>query len=911
MNPQHHFIGLSEQQVSDSRAKYGINVLTPPPSTPLWKQFLEKFRDPLIIILLIAGVLSVTISIYEYIGLHQGAEVFFEPLGIFVAIFLATGLSFYFETQADKEFCVLNQVNDDEPVEVIRSGNHTQIAKRDVVVGDIVRIGIGCEIPADGDLLVSTQLSVDESTLTGEPLCHKTTDPALFDSKATYPSNRVLRGTKVMEGHALMQVTAVGDATENGKVYKAAQIDNSVKTPLSEQLDWLGLWVSRLSCSIGVAVVVARIVMYLAQYDFCFANVDTLAFIAYILQTLMIAMTLVVVSVPEGLPMAVTLSLAYSMRRMLKTNNLVRKMHACETMGATTVICTDKTGTLTQNRMSVEEACFYRDGDDCRSIVDANGILLDSSDFSNEIKEGIAVNSTASLDLSNPASPAVLGNPTEGALLLWLHDNGIDYEALREEVKVVEELPFTTDRKFMATVVESALMPGKRMLYVKGAPEIVYSLCASTDGVPSKSVVDAQLKLYQQRAMRTLGFACQEVGSEKVIVDGTIHADKLRFLGVTAIADPVRSEVPESIGECLNAGICVKIVTGDTAETAKEIGRQVGLWTDKDTDRNIISGPEFAALTDEQLDALVMDIKIIARARPMDKKRLVEALQRKNQVVAVTGDGTNDAPALKAAHVGLSMGDGTSVAKEASDITIIDNSFRSICKAVMWGRSLYLNIQRFLLFQLTVNVTACILVLCGALMGTEAPLTVTQMLWINLIMDTFAAMALASLPPSEAVMNDRPRDRCAFIINRPMLAEIVGVGGFFFALLVALLYIFEHADIQQLTDIVRVQIGESSSVTPYELTLLFTIFVMTHFFYLFNARAFATHRSALHLKGCKGLVFISSLIFVTQVCMVELPGVQRFFNVVSLKPLDWLIIIVGSSFVLWMRELWSLLRNKK
>ena len=911
MNPQHHFIGLSEQQVSDSRAKYGINVLTPPPSTPLWKQFLEKFRDPLIIILLIAGVLSVAISIYEYIGLHQGAEVFFEPVGIFVAIFLATGLSFYFEMQADKEFCVLNQVNDDEPVEVIRSGNHTQIAKRDVVVGDIVRIGIGCEIPADGDLLVSTQLSVDESTLTGEPLCHKTTDPALFDQKATYPSNRVLRGTKVMEGHALMQVTAVGDATENGKVYKAAQIDNSVKTPLSEQLDWLGLWVSRLSCSIGVAVVVARIVMYLAQYDFCFAEVDTLAFIAYILQTLMIAMTLVVVSVPEGLPMAVTLSLAYSMRRMLKTNNLVRKMHACETMGATTVICTDKTGTLTQNRMSVEEACFYRDDDDCQAVVDANEILLDSSDFSNEIKEGIAVNSTASLDLSNPAAPAVLGNPTEGALLLWLHDNGIDYEAMRENVKVVEELPFTTDRKFMATVVESALMPGKRMLYVKGAPEIVYSLCASTYGVPSKSVVDAQLKLYQQRAMRTLGFACQEVGSEKVIVDRTIHADKLRFLGVTAIADPVRSEVPESIGEFLNAGICVKIVTGDTAETAKEIGRQVGLWTDKDTDRNIISEPEFAALTDAQLDALVMDIKIIARARPMDKKRLVEALQRKNQVVAVTGDGTNDAPALKAAHVGLSMGDGTSVAKEASDITIIDNSFKSICKAVMWGRSLYLNIQRFLLFQLTVNVTACMLVLCGALMGTEAPLTVTQMLWINLIMDTFAAMALASLPPSEAVMSDRPRDRRAFIINRPMLAEIVGVGGFFFALLVALLYVFEHADIQQLTDIVRVQIGERSTVTPYELTLLFTIFVMTHFFYLFNARAFATHRSALHLKGCKGLIFISTLIFVTQVLMVELPGVQRFFNVVSLKPLDWLIIIVGSSFVLWIRELWSLLRNKK
>lgn len=912
MNPQHHFIGLSEQQVSESRVKYGINVLTPPPATPLWKQFLEKFRDPLIIILLIAGVLSVAISIYEYNGLHQGAEVFFEPVGIFVAIFLATGLSFYFETQADKEFSVLNQVSDDEPVEVIRSGNHTQIAKRDVVVGDVVRIGIGCEIPADGDLLLSTQLSVDESTLTGEPLCHKTTNPAQFDPKATYPSNRVLRGTKVMEGHALMQVTAVGDATENGKVYKAAQIDNSVKTPLSEQLDWLGKWVSRLSCSIGIAVVVARIVMYLVQYDFSFADVDPLAFIAYILQTLMIAMTLVVVSVPEGLPMAVTLSLAYSMRRMLKTNNLVRRMHACETMGATTVICTDKTGTLTQNRMSVEDTCFY--------TLHSALHTPHSDGLSDEIVEGIALNTTASLDFSNPTSPSVLGNPTEGALLLWLHNKGIDYEALREQARVVEELPFTTERKFMATIVESVLMPGKRMLYVKGAPEIVYALCASTSGTPPQAEVYAQLTQYQQRAMRTLAFACKDVTdtpslSQYLTTSPSQHlttsTSQLRFLGIVAIADPVRKEVPESIKECLKAGISVKIVTGDTAETAKEIGRQVGLWTDKDTGENIINGPEFAALTDAQLDAVVMDIKIISRARPMDKRRLVEALQRKNQVVAVTGDGTNDAPALKAAHVGLSMGDGTSVAKEASDITIIDNSFRSICKAVMWGRSLYQNIQRFLLFQLTVNVTACMLVLCGALMGTETPLTVTQMLWINLIMDTFAAMALASLPPSEAVMSNPPRNRNAFIINRPMLAEIVGVGGFFFALLITLLYIFEHADIQQLTDLLHLQLGAHTPVTPYELTLLFTIFVMTHFFYLFNARAFQTQRSALHLKDCNGLVFISTLIFVTQVCMVELPGVQRFFNVVSLKLIDWVIIVIGSSFVLWIRELWSLLRRTK
>lgn len=891
MNVSHHYVGLTSQQVAESRARYGENILTPPPTTPLWKLFLEKFRDPLIVILLIAGVLSVAISIYEYFGLRQGGEVFFEPVGIFVAIFLATGLSFYFEMQADKEFCVLNKVNDDEPVEVIRNNNHTQIAKREVVVGDVVRIGMGCEIPADGELLVATQLSVDESTLTGEPLCHKTTDTAQFDPKATYPSNYVLRGTKVMEGHALMRVTAVGDATENGKVFKAAQIDNSVRTPLSEQLDWLGLWVSRMSYGVGAVVIVARIVMYLSDYGFDFSAINPFAFIAYVLQTLMIAMTLVVVSVPEGLPMAVTMSLAYSMRRMLKTNNLVRRMHACETMGATTVICTDKTGTLTQNQMTVDDVHFH--GSDA------------------EIYEGIAVNSTASLDLSDASRPSVLGNPTEGALLLWLHDKGVDFNALREQVRVVEELPFTTERKYMATVVESALMPGKRMLYVKGAPEIVFALCATAEGGQTKDEVDRLLSLYQQRAMRTLGFACQEVApGEEAIVDGAVKVSSLRFLGVVAIADPVRKEVPAAIRECMEAGIQVKIVTGDTSGTAKEIGRQVGLWTERDTDQNIISGPEFAALSDAELQERVMDIKIISRARPMDKKRLVEALQAKNQVVAVTGDGTNDAPALKAAHVGLSMGDGTSVAKEASDITIVDNSFQSICKAVMWGRSLYQNIQRFLLFQLTVNVTACLLVLCGALMGTQSPLTVTQMLWINLIMDTFAAMALASLPPSEAVMRNRPRDRKAFIIDRSMLAEIVGVGGFFFVLLVGLLYIFEHTNVHQLTDLLHVQLGAKREMTTYELTLLFTIFVMTHFFYLFNARAFATHRSALHLKGCNGMLFICTLIFFTQIAMVELPGIQRFFNVESLKLVDWIIIVVGSSFVLWVREAWTLLTRR-
>lgn len=934
MTTKHHYAGLTAQQVLDSRIRYGENILTPPPSTPLWKQFLEKFRDPLIIILLVAGVLSVAISLYEFFSLKQSSSVFFEPVGIFLAIFLATGLSFYFEAQADKEFGVLNKVSDDEPVEVVRDGNHTLVAKREVVVGDVVRVGVGNEIPADGDLLEATHLSVDESTLTGEPICHKTVDVECFDAAATYPSNRLLRGTRVVEGHALMLVTAVGDATENGKVYRAAQIDNSVKTPLSEQLDKLGMWVSRMSYGVGAAVVVVRLLMYLAQYDFSLAAIDSLAFLAYLLQTLMIAMTLIVVSVPEGLPMAVTLSLAYSMRRMLKTNNLVRKLHACETMGATTVICTDKTGTLTQNRMSVADTCFWSvdrqewhimPTDDCApsESSDNKPSAEREKDCADSlyriIKEGIAANSTASLDLSEPARPAVLGNPTEGALLLWLNDMEVDYDELREGASVVDELPFSTERKYMATVVDSALLPGKRMLYVKGAPEIVYALCRTQQhdaacgddhDVVSADKLNSLLEGYQRRAMRIIGFAFKQLDcDEKPIVDGKLNVADLRFLGVAAIADPVRSEVPASIRECLDAGIEVKIVTGDTSGTAIEIGRQVGLWTDSDSDNNIITGPEFAALSDDQLSERVMDIKIISRARPMDKKRLVEALQRKNQVVAVTGDGTNDAPALKAAHVGLSMGDGTSVAKEASDITIIDNSFSSICKAVMWGRSLYQNIQRFLLFQLTVNVTACLLVLCGAFMGMESPLTVTQMLWINLIMDTFAAMALASLPPSEAVMRNRPRNRMAFIIDRTMMTEIVGVGGFFFALLVVLLYIFEHADIHGLTDLLGVHIGDRGELTTYELTLLFTIFVMTHFFYLFNARAYATHRSALHLKGCNGLLFISTLIFFTQIAMVELPGVQRFFNVESLRMVDWVIIVLGSSAVLWVRELWNCLRH--
>lgn len=903
METKHHYTGLSAQEVEASRKEHGENVLTPPAKKPIWLQFLDKFKDPLIIILILAGVLSIGISFYEYLGLGHGAAVFFEPGGIFVAILLATGLSFYFEYQADKEFAILNQVNDDEPVEVIRQSNITEVPRRNIVVGDIVVLNTGEEVPADGELLESVQLSVDESTLTGEPMCPKTTDESLFDKDATFASNHVMKGTKVMEGHGIMRVTAIGDATEQGKVFEAVQIDNSVRTPLDEQLDRLGKWVAKMSYVVGAGIILGRILIYF--FSPSYQGFDLMPFIAYVLQTLMIAVTLVVVSVPEGLPMAVTLSLAYSMRRMLKTNNLVRKMHACETMGATTVICTDKTGTLTQNQMRVDDAQFY-------------GVAPDSS----AVTEGIAVNSTAQLDFTDPEHPRVLGNPTEGALLLWLNSHAIDYRKVREEAEVTEQLPFTTERKYMATVVKSALMPGKRIIYVKGAPEIVFSLCKTAGEGATGGSIEKQLLEYQNRAMRTLGFAFDILDENEVaIADGKVAAEHLHFIGIAAIADPVRADVPAAVKECIDAGISIKIVTGDTPATAREIGRQIGLWTDTDTDNNIITGPEFAALTDEEVMNRVLDLKIIARARPMDKKRLVESLQKKGQVVAVTGDGTNDAPALKAAQVGLSMGDGTSVAKEASDITIVDNSFASIGKAVMWGRSLYQNIQRFLLFQLTVNVTACLIVLIGAFMGTESPLTVTQMLWINLIMDTFAAMALASLPPSESVMADKPRNREAFILDRPMLSEIFGVGGFFFVMLFFFLLVFKHADVQSLTDMISINyqalfagIGTLSfwtegNLSEYELTLLFTIFVMTHFFYLFNARAFETHRSALHFKGCRGLLYISGIIIVGQIIMVETPVLQQFFNVIGLSLQDWIIIIIGSSFVLWIREAWHLVRG--
>ncbi len=907
--------GLTDAQVTASREKYGENTLTPPEKEPLWKLFLEKFKDPIILILLVALALSVGVACYEYFSQGYPASIFFEPAGILLAILLATCVGFWFEYSANKKFEVLNQVNDDTAVKVIRNNLITEIPRRKVVVGDIVVLSTGEEVPADGTLLEAVSLQINESTLTGEPVIDKTIREDEFEPDATYPSNHAMKGTSVVDGHGLMEVTSVGDSTEYGKVYQGSQIDNSIQTPLNIQLGRLGGLITKASYAIAALIILGRVLVYFTQLDG--APFEWLDFIGYMLGTAMIAVTLIVVAVPEGLPMSVTLSLALSMKRMLSTHNLVRKMHACETMGACSVICTDKTGTLTENQMRIHETQFY-------GLPDSQQLGTDPS--SRMISENIAVNSTAFLDHSHPDKVKALGNPTEGALLLWLADQQINYATVREECTVVEQLPFSTERKYMATVLRSPQL-GKKILYVKGAPEIVLGLCQqiyTTEKVkPAAELTDSiqsQLLAYQNQAMRTLGFAYKELTSvdDSPFEDGRLKLHDLTFLGITAISDPVRADVPAAVQSCLHAGIQVKIVTGDTPGTAKEIGRQIGIWDTSATDRSHLTGPEFAALSDQELLDRVEDLRIMSRARPMDKQRLVKALQEKGEVVAVTGDGTNDAPALKAAQVGLSMGDGTSVAKEASAITILDNSFASITRAVMWGRSLYQNIQRFILFQLTINVVACLIVLIGAFLGTESPLTVTQMLWVNLIMDTFAAMALASLPPNDSVMNEKPRRPEAFIINRKMKISILGIGLTFVVFLFGLLQYFKHYDIQSLTDFsVTDYLGtffdfgpSRNGLDPYELSLFFSIFVLLQLWNMFNAKAFHTGGSAFrNLKQSKGFLLIAFVILAGQILIVSLGG--KMFSVVPLTPTDWLWVIVGTSPVLLIGEFFRLLSPKK
>lgn len=925
----HHYSGLTEEQVLESRRQHGANVFTPPKKSTFWDNLkgacthwiglstitlgtifsivslvagwggdtswamplvaltaailiimvgsFGAFKDALFRILITAFALSLGIAIYEHVWEHAPYTVFFEPIGIILALLLATGIAFLLELRNEKTFLSLNEVNDDTLVKVIRNNNVSQVPRKDIVVGDIVLLETGEEVPADCQLLESLNLLVNESSLTGEPQAEKTTKQEHFDIDATYPSNHILKGTIVIDGYCTAQVFNVGDKTESGKVFEAAQVDEGDPTPLSEKLDKLARLITKASYLIAALIIVGRIISFFIGAHH---NIDWLDFTAYVLNTIMIAVTLIVVAVPEGLPMSVTLSLALSMRKLMKENTLPRTMHSCETMGATSVICTDKTGTLTKNQMQVAD----------EKLEDIK------PEF---IEEMIAVNSTANLDFSNKAATKAIGNPTEGALLLWMNARGINYMPIRERVEIIDRLPFSTENKYMATIAISRVL-GKRVLYVKGAPEILLAHSHLTQ--EQKLKYEQLLVDYQNKAMRTLAMAYLELDEgETVFHDGKIKDAELIFAGIFAISDPVRTDVPASIKECIDAGIQVKIVTGDTPGTAKEIGRQIGLWTDDDGDGNILTGSDFAAISDEELATRVQDVKIVSRAKPSDKERLVKMLKKQGMVVAVTGDGTNDAPALNAADVGLSMGDGTAVAKEASDMTIQDNSFSTIASAVMWGRSLYKNIQRFIMFQMTINVVACLIVLIGAFIGTESPLSVTQMLWVNLIMDTFAAIALASLPPTHKVMKEQPRKVTDSIINKYMAWNILGVGGLFTIFLLTILIVMQHSNVTSTLDLIKFNYGDYDGLSAYELSLFFTIFVMLQFWNMFNAKAFMTGKSALaRIKDCKGFMIIAAVIFVGQILIVQLGG--EMFNVTSLKASDWLIIVVTTSVVLCIGE---------
>lgn len=889
----------------------GGNIIPPPERESMWRAYLEKFKDPIIIVLIVVFVFSVGLSLYEIFIMGEALSLMFEPLGVLVALLLATGVGFIFEVRANKEFEILNKVKDSRPVKVLRVVDDEpkprlmQIAKQDVVVGDVVRLESGDEIPADGVLLDSKQLCVDESNFTGETFANKFVDETDFDDDATYKSNFLLRGSIVIEGNGVMQVVATGVDTEEGKGAALANEGSDVKTPLNRQLEQLGGWMSKASFVIAMLIVVGRLLYFWLSGGFD-GGVSWVSIMEFVLASVMIAVTLIVVAVPEGLPMSITVSLALSMRRMLKENSLVRKLHACETMGAATVICTDKTGTLTKNRMTVME---HKVGDET---------LLES------LYCNIATNSTAELTMVDGAL-AVIGNPTEGALLMWLNSRSVDYATYRESLTIVEQVPFSTETKYMSTTVAQ---DGAMVRYIKGAPEIVMAMCDDFAGDYSREEYEALLLTFQQRAMRTLGFALQR------IEDGV--AGQVVFLGVVGIADPIRDDVAEAIDTCMNsAGVKVIIVTGDTPGTAAEIGRQIGLTTENE-EGSIITGPEFAALTDEAAREMLRHgaLKIIARARPDDKARLVMLLQANGEVVAVTGDGTNDAPALSKAQVGLSMGDGTSRAKEASDITIIDNSFASINKAIMWGRSLYLNIRRFIIFQMTINLCACLIVLVGAFMGLESPLTVTQMLWVNLIMDTFAAMALSSLPPDRRVLCDKPRRSDSHIIDGRMIRSIVGGGLCFFVILVALWQFMWHSEVESVTQMLTLDSlriftldifstsAPSAELTRYEMGIFFSIFVMLQFWNLFNAKYFRTNRSLIldiidlfrapqRVKELfNGMyIVILAVILGGQIAIVTFAG--KLFGVSPLAVVDWVWICLLTMPVLLIPDICRFVRSIK
>ena len=860
-------IGLTDEQVKQSREQHGKNVLTPPQRTSLWKLYLDKYRDPIIQILLVAAFVSLILAFIE--------KNFMETIGIFVAVFLATTVGFYFERDAAKKFNLLTALSEEQPVKVRRNGKVMEIPRHDVVVGDVVLVEVGDEVPADGELIVCNDLQINESTLTGEPVTEKSLEGG---GDGAYPRNVILRSTMVMNGRGEFVVTAVGDATEIGKVAKKSTEQTSVETPLHMQLDKLAKMISKVGSVVSVAAFFIFLIHDILTNP-AWGGKDYFYMAEIVLKYFMMAVTLIVMAVPEGLPMAITLSLALNMRRMLKSNNLVRKLHACETMGAVTVICTDKTGTLTQNKMQVS-ALELKQGDEA---------LLDTA---------IALNSTAELNDGKP-----IGNPTESALLLWLDAQGKDYEELRKQVNVLKQLPFSTERKMMATLAE---VDGETYLFVKGAPEIVMKKCIIEDRMQKQTA--EELDEWQHKAMRTLAFAYKKIEASIMRTSRTstaevvalLDANDLQLQAIAAIADPIRPDVPAAVQECRHAGIEVKVVTGDTAATALEIGKQIGVFEDEpenigadgsltSLDQQMITGEQWEALSDEEAYERAKDIRVMSRARPTDKQRLVAMLQKRGEVVAVTGDGTNDAPALHYAHVGLSLGSGTSVAKEASDMTLLDDSFKSIANAVMWGRSLYRNLQRFLFFQLVVNVAALLLVLGGSVIGTEMPLTVTQILWVNLIMDTFAALALASLPPSHEVMKDKPRKASDFIINKSIGFGILFCGIVFFLVMFALLVYCERRG--------------KGGVDVHELTMFFTTFVMIQFWNLFNAKALMSHHTAFrHFLKDKGMILVLVLVLVGQWIIVTFGG--EMFRTTPLSLHEWLLIIGSTSVVLWVGELW-------
>lgn len=820
--------GLSDYGVKLRRELHGSNVLTPPKRNPWYILFFEKFKDPLIQILSVAAVIALVLGVIK--------SEYLEPIGIIAAILLAVTIGFINEYSASKKFDILTTSSDDTLVKVRRNGVITQAARKDLVVDDIVLLEAGEEIPADIRIYESYNLKVNESVLTGESkaVTKKPKHPDDEDMKSTYPSWLLLRGTIIEEGSAVGVVEAVGDNTAFGQTARKAAEITDVETPLNKQLNGLADLINKIAFGAAGFLILALLVRYFF-IEQAYVGQDWMQITNDLLSFLMIAVALIVVAVPEGLPMAVTLALAYSMKRMSKANNLVRKMHACETLGATTLILTDKTGTLTENRMEVVTEIIPH-----REYITINAL----------------VNSTAYVN-----GDKTIGNPTEGAIIK-LMDVGDLLGDMRRDNPLVFRLDFSSKTKFMMSVIKQGDI---FISLVKGAPEVVRDMCSATDVVGEVEE--------QRKGRRVIGFAYKE----SMTLEDAQKLNEFTYNGFMAIEDPIRKDVPDAVRAAKEAGIKVKIITGDNPATASEIARQA----------RISNRPQAMAGIDirnktNPYDSVtgITSIDVFARTKPEDKQTLVKEFQALGEVVAMTGDGTNDAPALNHAEVGIAMNNGTDVAKEAADIILLDNSFPSIILGIKWGRSLYKNIQHFILFQLTINVVAILIACIGPFIGVDLPFTVTQMLWVNLIMDTFAALALATEPANDAVMKDKPRSPKAFIITKQMWYEIFGVGIVFFVFLVALLY-----------------------TKAVSLTEFFTIFVLLQWWNLFNARVFGQRRSIFDgLLKNPAFVGVTLVILVGQFLIVQYGGAM--FRTEPLPMETWGLILIGTSVVTVIRELY-------